>query len=430
VLFCVFDSDIPTFSHHHNNNESMRFTPHLLPSRSGNLGIMLLNNPKALNALSLEMLQCMQDVLDEWTSQPAGPRAILLKANTEDCKIASFCAGGDVKSVYQSGVSDPRAAGHGQPGLASADFFRYEYAVNHKLATLSTSSLATTAGEGDSPTVLSFWDGLVMGGGVGISIYGKYRIATDRTVWAMPETAIGLYPDVGSLYWMPRLLDSSMAVYLALSGRRLKAPDLLYTGLATHYVKSEQLPGLEAALVEASTQEVTDNTDPWAPVLMSFQQIAGESELARDEDAIQRSFGPALNDPNYRVEDIMAALEEDRTDFGRSTKSTLEKMSPTSLKVTLEGLRRGAAMPSITEDLHMEFRAMQACLRPRKDGGKPDFYEGIRAALVDKDQNPKWEPARLEDVSDEWVASFFEPVAHEWEAPAPAGTSTSTNSKL
>lgn len=188
----------------------MRFTPQLLPSRTGNVGVLLLNNAKALNALTLDMIHCMDDVLNEWLTQNQAPKVILLKGNSNNndgaddssigsSKVSSFCAGGDVKHVYQSALDDMAAGkpvGQGVHGLISADFFRYEYAVNHRLATLSTSSLPCSRSNSSShqnenqtdPTLISFWDGLVMGGGVGISIYGKYRIATEKTVWAMPET--------------------------------------------------------------------------------------------------------------------------------------------------------------------------------------------------------------------------------------------------
>ena len=424
----------------------MRFTPHLLPSRSGNLGILLLNKPKALNALSLEMIHCMQDILKEWFSQKDGPNAILLKSNVQDAKVPSFCAGGNVKHVYESALADAKATGvpvgQGNIGLESAEFFRQEYFVNHKLATASTSSLRTAGHDkssvvGTDPIQISFWDGIVMGGGVGISIYGKYRVATERTVFAMPETGIGLFPDVGSLYWMPRLLSANrgMAAYLALTGRRLKAEDLLYTGLATHFVPSDRLRDLESALVDASLYK-TDQmgmdvkntvTDPFAPVLLAFHEATPgnprESSLAKDGDNISRLFGDALK--GKTMEDIMSVLEEDKSDFARETESTLLKMSPTSLKITLEGLQRGAEAKSIDDDFRMEFRLAQGCLRIRNDKGTPiipDFYEGVRAALVDKDQDPKWMPARLEDVTREYVDSFFDPVDQEWEPPVTTTT--------
>lgn len=508
------------FSSLHWTTKPMRFTTKLLPSRSGNLGILQLNHGKALNALTLDMLHCMQDVLEEWvptttatptststangtaalldhddetpipTIQEYPVRAILIKssqgqereANASEEKdgtltttqkkktpTPAFCSGGDVKSVYQSGMDDiqnndaSRRTGCGQPGLMSADFFRYEYGVNHTLATLTTGSLQQQQQQEQSkssskhPIVISFWDGVTMGGGVGISIYGKYRVATERTLWAMPETAIGLFPDVGSLYWMPRLLANhpGLAVYLALTGRRLYAPDLLYAGLATHYVPSSRLNDLEAALMQATldtgtmdvpehaestittpgtraTPSTTPMTDPIAPVLTSFHQMPPVDPrfctLAQDQGSIQDYFGSALSptatttnsssNNHDTVERILAALNRDTTLFGRETRTALERASPTSLKVTLEGLKRGLTMSNITEHFQMEFRLSQACLRVKADGTQPDFYEGIRAALIDKDQKPRWSPMRLEDVTVDMVESFFQPIEHEWSVPA------------
>lgn len=260
-----------------------------------------------------------------------------------------------------------------------------------------------------------------MGGGVGISIYGHYRVATENTVFAMPETAIGLFPDVGSMYWMPRLLSphthAGIAVYLALTGQRLRAADLVYCGLATHHVPAAQLNDLEAALVTASTQQQSSSpNDILAPVLSSYHSTPAippeESHLAKHKDAIADVFGPALEDGQYGVETICSALQQRSDDFGRTTLQTLQGMSPTSLKVTLEGLRRGAAVGSLGEDLVMEFRMAQHFMRPGSD-----FREGVRAALVDKDGKPQWNPASLEAVTDKMVESYFAPLSHEWEVP-------------
>lgn len=271
----------------------------------------------------------------------------------------------------------------------------------------------------------SFWDGIVMGGGVGISIYGKYRVATENTLFAMPETAIGLFPDVGSLYWMPRMLSPAMAVYLALTGDRLRAADLLQLGLATHYVPSAELEQLETALVTAtqSLEPTATMETALAPVLLSFHQSLApeESPLAQKKTKIEQVFGSALENKQHGVEIICENLEKLDDDFGRQTLATLQKMSPTSLKVTLEGLRRGAQQATIADDLVMEFRMAQHCMREGSD-----FREGVRAALVDKDGNPKWNPPTLEQVTDEMVESFFEPLEHEWEIP----TRGSSSSKL
>jgi enoyl-CoA hydratase/carnithine racemase len=387
----------------------MRFTTKLLPSRSGNLGILQLNNPKPLHALSYDMIGAMTDVLDTWKLDDS-MAAILVKSNKESKKPA-FCSGGDVKSIYLSFSSDPSTAFHGQgvPGLVSADFFRHEYVLDHLLATMQKPQI-------------SLWDGIVMGGGVGISIHSKYRIATEHTIFAMPETGIGLFPDVGSMYWMPRMLPDGIAVYLALTGQHLMASDLLYCGLATHYVPSEKLEDLEKALVSA-----TEVSEPLLEsVFTSFHQSPSialpDSSLAQTEKIIESVFGTAIQDETFTVENIFEHLEKldgsDHHQFGKATLKTLHKMSPTSLKVTLAGLRRGAKKASLGEDLAMEFRMAQHLMRP---GG--DFREGIRAALIDKDGNPQWNPSTLQEVTNDLVENYFAPIEHEWEIPEVTSTS-------
>jgi enoyl-CoA hydratase/carnithine racemase len=386
---------------------SMRYTPHLLPSRQGNLGILTLNNPQAFHALNLDMIRSMHDVLQQWYKDDS-LEAILVNASTDGLKKPVFCAGGDVKSVYYNGKeeattiktdeadssssSSPFIHGQGYAGLVTADFFRHEYHVNHMLATATK-------------PLVSFWDGIVMGGGVGISIYSKYRVATEHSVLAMPETSIGLFPDVGSMYWMPRLLPSmSVAMHMGLTGVRLLPSDLLWAGLATHYVPSGKLQDLQYALADA-----TKRRESIAPVLMSFHEMPPvdpiDSDLAKNKREIDLAFG----DINASLLDIMHTLHTMDTAFAQETLQTLQKMSPTSMKVTLEGLRRGAKMSDIGQDLIMEYRMSQAFMREGSD-----FYEGIRATLIDKDRQPKWNPASVEQVTDEMVESYFAPLEHEW----------------
>ena len=335
--------------------------------------------------------------------------AVLLKSSP-DTKVPAFCAGGDVKAVYQAGIDGPgHAHGYGTPGMPTADFFRNEYVLNYLLA------------KSKIPQV-SLWNGLVMGGGAGISVHGKYRVSTEHTVFAMPETAIGLFCDVGSTWWMPRKLNGGLANYIALTGARLQPNDLLYTGIATHYVPSQQLPDLEAALVQATETLLTSSGnghDALAPLLMSYHQIlpVEESFLARNRSSIDESFQETT------VEAIVSNLERMDNDFSQKTLQTLSKLSPTSLKITLEGLVRGAACTDISQAFAMEFRMSQACMRPHSD-----FYEGIRAVLVDKDQNPQWSPALLHDVTAGVVESHFAPIGnnHEWVAPEADGEGASS----
>eukprot|EP00804_Cyclotella_cryptica_P020778 CCRYP_016620-RA/>CCRYP_016620-RA protein AED:0.39 eAED:0.39 QI:0/-1/0/1/-1/1/1/0/397 len=384
---------------------SHHFTTQFLPSRASNLGILHLNNPTSLNALTLDMIRSITSTLHQWTG--TGLRATLMDAAPyENEKNGTtrpvFCAGGDVKAVYLAGKKKTS-----DDASLTSSFFREEYHLNHRIATQSI------------PQV-SLWDGIVMGGGVGLSIHGKYRVATEHTVFAMPECKIGLFPDVGGSWWIPRLKvlykesrhaeDAAAAVvggvgnYLALTGARLKADDLMYAGIATHYVKSERLGELRKALIEST--EGDDVGDCVAGVLMSFHDLSIDINgafLSRNREEIDRAFHGKES-----VEDIVCALESMDSQFATSTLEIMRQMSPTSLKVTLEGLKRGSRLDTIGECLAMEYRIVQACM---KEGS--DFYEGIRAALVDKDGEPKWSPSSLEDVSMEMVESYFQNLGED-----------------
>ena len=259
----------------------------------------------------------------------------------------------------------------------------------------------------------------------GISIHGQYRIATENTLFAMPETALGLFPDVGSLFWMPRLLSKPMANYLALTGERIRAHDLVHFGLATHYLPSQELPNFEKALVEA-TSGPAESSPSIADLLQSFHRPdetkKDDSILVKHQNHIERAFSADT------VEGIIENLQKGDSDFERKTLSTLYKMSPTSLKVTLEGLRRGAQCQTLAEDLQMEYRMAKACVTMTNP--KSDFYEGVRSILVDKDQNPKWNPPTLEQVTDARVEAFFAPVDDELLIRLEGESSQHASSKL
>lgn len=365
----------------------MRLTPKVIPSRIGNLGILQLNNPKTLNALGLDTVQCFQDFLSAWASDDSC-KAILIKSNTEGSKHPAFCAGGDVKFLWEEG-SNGRLENANQ-------FFWDEYQVNYAI------------GSSKKP-IISLWDGIVMGGGAGISVHGPYRVATERSLFAMPETAIGLFPDVGSMYWMPRILDTPVAKYMALTGLRIKAEDLIYSGIATHYVPSEKLPELEVALVDATKTNISADKAV-ADVLDNFhiKIPTEECHLLKNKSIIEKSF------EGDTVEAIFETLRSADDDFSKSTLATLKRMSPTALKVTLEGLKRGAATADLAEDLRMEYRMIRTCALP---GG--DLYEGVRAVLVDKDHSPQWNPSRIEDVTIERLLEFFTPFEKELPVPPP-----------
>eukprot|EP00980_Cylindrotheca_fusiformis_P021272 scaffold8194_cov118-Cylindrotheca_fusiformis.AAC.3 len=363
-------------------------TTQILHSRSGNLGILCLNRPNALHALTLEMVHGIRDAFQDWRDDDeTSLKAILLKSSK--AKRPSFCAGGDVKAVYDN--ADPT-------------FFHDEYQVNHAIATSRV-------------PIISLWDGVVMGGGVGISIHGKYRVATENTLFAMPETAIGLFPDVGSMFWMTRLISRPLANFLGLTGQRLKAPDLIHSGLATHYVPSKDLADLEKALIDATISSPTSGDDDddavAASVLSSYHQTipTDDSFLVLNQERIEKSFSAKS------VEDIVSRLmENDDSEFGTNTLQTISKMSPTSLKLTFEGLSRGATeCDTIAQDLEMEYRMAKACLR-----NGSDFFEGVRAVLVDKDHDPKWNPSTIPEVTEEMIEEFFAPTDDELVLSIPA----------
>lgn len=383
--------------------------------------MLQLNNPAALNSLDIEMVSFLNDILPTFTSSPstgtqsqqllsskadASPpsaiRATIFIANQEKRKV--FCAGGNMKRIYLAGMGlstqtpdiqafQAKHHGYGFPGLETSDFFREEYQMNYKIALQLM--------ENKMPQI-SIWDGIVMGGGVGLSIHGKYRVATQHTMFAFPETNIGFFPDVGASHVLPKL-NGGIGNYIALTGARLYADDLMYAGLATHYVPSENVDGMLQRIVEESVKDSGEvgETNFVAGLLMSHHEELDSQEkcfLEKNREQIDEAF-----EGKQSVEDIMIVLEESNTEFARDTLDILRKMSPTSLKVTLESMIRGKRLNDIGECLKMEYRIGQMIIRKGSD-----FYEGVRAVLVDKDRNPNWSPTRLEDVTETMVASYFE----------------------
>lgn len=338
----------------------------ILFGTSGHAATATLNRPKALNALTLGMIELLAPKLREWAAAPT-VRQIVLKGAGE----RAFCAGGDVRAAYEAGLAVKRG---GKQSALTRDFFFEEYRLNRQLARFPK-------------PVVSLIDGVCMGGGVGLSVHGRYRVATERTLFAMPETAIGLFPDVGGSFFLPRL-PGRVGRFLGLTGERLKAADLVHLGLATHYVPSARLAELEAALAGEAADRV----------LAEFDADPGAAELPAREAAIARCFSPD------RIEGILAALDAEGQEWTAKLAERLRKMSPTSLKISLRQLDLGAAM-SIEDGLRMEFRMVQRCM------AADDFYEGIRAVLIDKDHAPKWTPASLDAVDAAAVARYFAPLA-------------------
>ncbi|MEQ8333033.1 enoyl-CoA hydratase/isomerase family protein [Nisaea sp.] len=338
----------------------------------GAIGCITLDRQRALNSLTLDMIRAMQAQLDAWAEDPK-VGAILIEGAGEK----AFCAGGDVVAVRRSRLEEGDT---GKPTKLMLDFFGEEYRLNRSIA------------EYPKPYV-ALLDGVTMGGGVGISVHGTFRVATERTLFAMPETGIGLFPDVGGGWFLPRC-PGELGTYLALTGAPVKAADCLYIEAATHYMPSGSLPALRKALLEL---DLSGDAAGRIAVLLSEHAVsAGEAPLARHRAVIDKAF--AFD----RIEEILAALNDDAGSFGEETAALLAHRSPTSLKVTLEMVRRGARCASLAEDLEMEFTMVQSFLVA------DDFFEGVRALLVDKDRTPKWSPASLAAVTPEAVAAYFE----------------------
>lgn len=347
-------------------------TAPVLFETKGPLGLITLNRPQALNALSLGMIRAIGPQLDAWEADP-GVGAVVIQGAGD----RAFCAGGDVRAVYEAGLEAKRD-GTDLTGM-TADFFREEYVLNHRIHTFPKPYIALV-------------DGIAMGGGVGLSTHGAYRVVTERLMVAMPETGIGLFPDVGGGWFLTRY-PGELGTYFGLTGARGTAAEAMMTGYATHHVPSGRVP----ALIDALAQ--TDLAVPEAleAVLDRFHGDPGPSPLAAHRALIDRCFAAD------RVEEIVSRLTAEGGGFATTTAETLGRMSPTSLKITLAQLRRCAGL-SYSDVVTIEYRMSQACMAGH------DFYEGIRAVLVDKDKAPHWVPNSLAEVDADLVDRHFAPL--------------------
>ncbi|NXJ03429.1 HIBCH protein, partial [Odontophorus gujanensis] len=344
----------------------------VLLQKKGDAGIITLNRPKVLNALSLPMIRQIYPQIKAWEQDPE-TFLIIIKGAGEK----AFCAGGDVRAIADAGRAGDRLI---------QDYFREEYTLNNAVGTCKKPYVALI-------------DGITMGGGVGLSVHGHFRVATEKTVFAMPETAIGLFPDVGGGYFLPRL-SGKIGYFLALTGFRLKGRDVLKAGIATHFVESAKLPDLEKDLIALKSPSKENIAD----LLNSYHvqtKIDQEKEFVLDEHMEKINSIFSANS----MEEIVQKLKQDGSPFAMKQLETLNKMSPTSLKLTLRQVREGASL-SLQDVFTMEYRLSQACMKGH------DFYEGVRAVLIDKDQSPNWKPAALEEVSDEFVDSCFKPLGN------------------
>ncbi|XP_059418353.1 3-hydroxyisobutyryl-CoA hydrolase, mitochondrial isoform X1 [Carassius carassius] len=339
----------------------------VLFEKVGNAGVITLNRPKALNALNLTMIRHIYPQLKKWDKDSETDLVIIKGAGEK-----AFCAGGDIRAVTEAGKAGDSLA---------QDFFREEYILNNTIGTYQKPYVALI-------------DGITMGGGVGLSVHGRFRVATEKTLFAMPETGIGLFPDVGGGYFLPRL-QGKLGLFLALTGFRLKGRDIQRVGVATHFVQSDKIVSLEKDLIDLKSPSNSDV----AQLLNSYQEQSSlDAEkpfvLQEQTEAIDRLFSAGS------VEEIMENLKKDGSAFALKQTETLAKMSPTSLKLTFKQIQEGARM-SLQEVLVMEYRLSQACMRGH------DFYEGVRAVLIDKDQSPKWKPSTLSGVSEQAIEECF-----------------------
>lgn len=335
----------------------------VLLEEKGKTGVVTLNRPKALNALTLPMIRAIKPRVDQW-----GTRGDIGHVIIEGAGGKAFCAGGDIRALHDWG-----RAGN----AVFLDFYREEYTLN------------TTIKRFPKPYV-ALLDGITMGGGVGLSVHGSHRVATENLVFAMPETGIGFFPDVGGTWFLPRC-PGQTGMYLGLTGARLKAADSLLIGIATHYVPSSKLGALRDALIDA---EDIDQT------IAPFAENPEPAPIERLQDDIDRHFSADS------VEAILASLDADGGEWAAKTAALIRQKSPVALKVTYRQIREGAHL-TFEECMALEYRLVNQVFVDH------DFFEGIRAIVIDKDQTPRWMPERLEDVSDSMVDAYFSPVEDE-----------------
>nr|XP_010958344.1 3-hydroxyisobutyryl-CoA hydrolase, mitochondrial [Camelus bactrianus] len=324
----------------------------VLLERKGYAGVITLNRPQFLNALNLNMIRQIYPQLKKWEQDPETFLVIIKGAGGK-----AFCAGGDIRALSEARKTDQKM---------TQDLFREEYVLNNAIDSCQKPYIALI-------------HGITMGGGVGLSVHGQFRVATEKSVFAMPETAIGLFPDVGGGYFLPRL-QGKLGYFLA---------------IATHFVDFKKLGFLEEDLLALKSPSKENIAD----VLETYHT---KSKIDQDKSFILEEHMDKINScfSANTVEQIIENLQQDGSSFALEQLKVIKKMSPTSLKITLRQLIEGSSK-TLPEVLTMEYRLSQACMRGH------DFHEGVRAVLVDKDQSPKWKPADLKEVTDEDLNSYF-----------------------
>ena len=343
-------------------------TDELLITREGAVGFLSLNRPAALHALTLPMCHEMSSALGEWRDDP-GVESVII----DHAEGRGFCAGGDIAFLRNSALNDG--------GVSGRQFFHDEYQLNHQIFTYPK-------------PVVAFMDGITMGGGVGISQPAKYRVATENTRLAMPETGIGLFPDVGGGWYLSRL-PGRIGQFLALTGARLDGAECKWAELATHYLPHD-------ALSEAKAR-IAAGHEPGG-VLAALAVTPPPARIKANAALIAKHFA------SDRFEEIIASLAADASEWAAKELATLRTKSPQTCKVALRQLHDSAALTDFADNMVMEYRIASRVLT------RPDFAEGVRAVIVDKDGAPKWDPATPEGVSNELIDSIFAPLTadEEW----------------
>jgi len=346
----------------------MTEAPEVLCRIESGVGRITLNRPRALHALTTGMCETMIDALLIWRHDDA-VRCVLIDHGGE----RGFCAGGDIRMLAESGAGD---------AVEARAFFFTEYRLNHLLFVYSK-------------PVIAVMDGVTMGGGVGLSMPAAVRIATERTTFAMPETGIGLFPDVGGGWFLPRL-PGKAGLWLALTGARIKAADCLALGIATHYMPAARVEAFKTALIEHGG----GIAGALAPVI----DDAGPAPIAAHQADIDRLFGGGS------VEAIFTALANDPGPWAAAQLETLASKSPQTLKVAFRQLAEGSVLADFADNMAMEYRIGSRVVRMH------DFLEGVRAVIVDKDNAPRWDPPTVGSVDEAVLDGIFSPLppAEDW----------------
>jgi enoyl-CoA hydratase len=341
----------------------------VLISQENGVGRLRLNRPKAIHALTTEMCDAMSAALLRWRTD-SNIECIVI----DHAEGRGFCAGGDVVMLAKSGVGDTRKA---------RDFFFAEYRLNHLLFSYDK-------------TTLAIMDGITMGGGVGISLPCTYRVATENTRFAMPETGIGLFPDVGGGWYLPRL-PGRVGQFMALTGARLDGAECEYLGLATHYIPNASL--------EELIERIHKAPDRLQGTLGAASETPPEPKISNNLPQITRLFA------SDQLEEILAALEADESDWAEKELITLRTKSPLSCKVSLRLLAEGANRASFADEMRAEYALACHVVKTH------DFHEGVTAVLIDKHNNPRWDPPTPGGVTDQMLDKLFAPLpaGEEWE---------------